>query len=277
MNGSDTSVFGEDDRWMVFWRSTPDGYPLSVSVRMNNPHIQDLVNRGILTGFRFDLTVEHTRDDGMPSDVGQLQDFEVRLLKEVELLDVGACHVASVTGDGGRWTYLGHERPIDFGPLASLFQEHGVQASASVVSDREALIGLISPTSVEQQLNDDIGVISNLEKEGDDGRAPRRTDFWFYGDRSRLDEFAAELAPRRYAIDRRLDDPEGIVLYSETAVDFGTFQEITPVLVGAAERHSVIYDGWETFVVRPNSPAPDLPAKPKSQSLLSKLFGAKKN
>jgi hypothetical protein len=272
----DLSVAGEADRWMTFMRHTEDGYPLSIFVRMNNPRVQALAKSGIITGLRFDLAVELVRDNGLPADIAALQNLEERFLKELQLLEVGALHLASVTGDGGRSMYFVHDLEIDFQPLVDHYKVPDVQISASIISNRLGLLELVSPTAVEQQLNGDIGVISNLEKNGDDGTAARRTDFWFYGQRTHLEALAKELAPWGYVIDRWLDEPEGAVLFTETSVDFGTFQEVTPVLVGAAEKHGVTYDGWETFVVRPDAPEPTA-EKSKPKSLLSKLFGAKKN
>ena len=279
MSGSavDFSVAGEADRWMTFMRHSEDGYPLSIYVRMGNPRVESFANSGLITALRFDLAVELVREDGMPADIAALQDLEERFLRELQLLQVGALHLASVTGDGGRSVYFVHELEIDFLPLVDHFRAPNVRISASLVSSRAELLDLISPTAVEQQLNGDIRVISNLEQNGDDGTAARRTDFWFYGQRMHLEEFVAELAPRGYAVDRWLDDPEGVVLFIEMPVDFGTFREVTPVLVGAAQKHEVTYDGWETFVIRRDAPEPASTVTSKPRSLLSKLFGAGKN
>jgi hypothetical protein len=136
---------------------------------------------------------------------------------------------------------------------------------------------LITPTTIEQQLNGDMSVITNLEQNGDYGRAPRKTDFWFYGATSQLGALVADLEPWGFSVDHWLEDPEGVVLTCQTSVDLTTFRELTPILVGMADRHGVTYDGWETFIVRADAPATQLPSQPKPQSMLSKLFGAKKN
>lgn len=273
----DLSVAGEFDRWMTFWRHINDGYPLSVFVRMDNPTVQSLANNGIITGLRFDLAVEQVRDDGLPTDVGALQELEERFLKELQLLDVGALHLASVTGDGGRSVYLVHERQIHLKPLIDLYSVPKLQISASIISDRAKLLELVSPTAVEQQLNGDLGVISNLEKNGDDGTAARKTDFWFYGERSALEKLVVELQPWGYSIDHWLDEPIGVVLTTETAVDYGTFSKLTPKLVDASDRHQVTYDGWETLVVLAGATEPQPPAKALTNSIFGNLFGAKKN
>ncbi len=272
----DLSVAGEADRWMTFMRQSEDGYPLSIFVRMNNPRVQSLLGSGLITAVRFDPPVEFVRDDGLPADLAALQDCEEFFLKELQLLDVGAFHFGSITGDGGRSAYLVHELEIDFQPLIDLQKAAHIGVSASIVSDRARLLDLVSPTAIEQQLNGDLGVISNLERNGDDGASARRTDFWFYGQRSDLVALAEELAPWGYSVDRWLDDPEGVVLFTDTSVDFETFRDVTPVLVGTAEKHGVTYDGWETFVVGPGVSEPASTEKPKPKSLLSKLFGGKK-
>ena len=129
---------------------------------------------------------------------------------------------------------------------------------------------------LDHQLNGDLSVISNLGEHGDVGLVPRKTDFWFYGDFPRLEALAGDLEPWGFSVDHWLEEPVGVVLTCETKVDFETFKELTPILVSQAQRHNLNYDGWETFVLKPESEKIEQPKAPK-QSLLSKLFGAKKN
>jgi hypothetical protein len=273
----DLSVAGESDQWMTFMRHTEEGYPLSIFVRMNNPRVQSLVNSGIVSSLSFDIPVEEVRDNGLPVDIGALQALETRFLNEFQLLDVGVFHFASVTGDGGRFAYFVHERPVDFEPTIEHFGVPDVQVGAAIVHDRVALLDLVSPTSAEQQLNGDLQVISSLNQQGDDGTATRTTEFWFYGQTTQIEGLRTELAPLGFAINRWLDEPVGAVFVAETAVDFGTFQQLTPILVDSAEKHGLVYDGWETFVVSQSSPQPAILEANKPKSLLSRIFGAKKN
>lgn len=273
----DRSVTGDDDTWMLFERLTQDGYPLVVLARTGNSLVDDALGNGLLTVVRCQADINIVNDSGMPQHTDRIYPIEDRLARELAAFDVGALHVASVTGDGERRMIYTHATPLDFEPILHSLQVDGYSFRAGLPTERASLIELITPSDIERQLNGDMSVISNLEKNGDDGATPRKTDFWFYGARSALERVAAELEPWGYSIDHWLDDPEGVVLTSQTAVDFGTFREVTPVLVAAAERQGVTYDGWETVVVRHDLPKPKPPAELQTKSLLSKLFGAKKN
>jgi hypothetical protein len=60
------------------------------------------------------------------------------------------------------------------------------------------------------------------------------------------------------------------------SADEEAFHEMTPILIEAATRQGVEYDGWQTFIVKP-APLPEPSIMSKSPSLLQKLFGAKKS
>lgn len=273
----DRSVAGDNDSWILFDRLTEDGYPLVVLARTGNAIVEHALRNDLVTVVCATADIALVNDGGMPQHTDRLYPVEEGLTRELGAFDIGAFHVASVTGDGLRRMIFAHATPLDFAPVLELFQPEGYALSAAAPDDRELLINLVRPSGLDRQLNGDLRVISNLQKNGDNGLVPRRTDFWFYGEPARLAFLVEELGPWGYAVDRWLEDPQGVVLFSETSVDFDTFREITPVLVGAAEKHGVEYDGWETFVVRPGIAEPAPATAPKPQSLLSKLFGAKKN
>lgn len=273
----DQSVAGDDDTWVLFERLTQDSYPLVVLARTGNSLVDDALRNDHLSVVRCQADIDIVNDVGMPQQTDRIYPIEDKLARELNAFGVGALHVASVTGDGERRMIYTHATPLDFDPILQLLQAEGYALSAWIPTERDSIIELITPSDTERQLNGDMSVISNLEKNGDDGITPRKTDFWFYGERASLERVVTELEPWGYSVDHWLDDPEGVVLTTKTAVDFGTFREVTPVLVAAAERQGVTYDGWETFVVRVDLTEPEPPAKPQTKSLLSKLFGAKKN
>lgn len=273
---ADRSVAGDDDTWMLFDRTTDDGYPLVVLTRTGNPLVETSLHEAIITIVRCQADIPLVNDHGMPQHTDRLYPVEEAIARELDALDAGAMHIASVTGHGLRRIVFTHPSSLDFQPMLKHFSPEGYSLSASTAEDREDWITLVTPTEVERQLNGDIGVISNLEKNGDDGFASRKTDFWFYGATSALEKIVTDLGPWGYVVDHWLKDPEGVVLTTETPVDLETFREITPVLIATAERHGATYDGWETIVVRDASIA-EPPTPPKPQSLLGRLFGAKKN
>jgi hypothetical protein len=272
----DQSVGGDADTWMLFDRLADDGQPFVILARTGNSVVEDALRDKLVTVVHCQADPTLVNEAGMPQHSDRLYAVEEGLAAELALLDFATFHVASVTGDGERRIVFAHAAPIEWDAILERFDIAGYSLAATIPSDRAKLIGLVTPTVVELQLNGDRSVISNLEKNGDTGLSSRKTDFWFYGPKDRLNPLAVELEAWGYGVDHWLDDPTGVVLTREMPVDFSTFLELTPILVRAAERHDVVYDGWETFVVRP---VPDLvdPVGDKPKSLLSKLFGAKKN
>ena len=270
----DLTVQGDADKWILFDRQTQDGYPLVVLARTGNAAVERSLQQETVTIVRCEADSSIVNDRGMPGHTDRIYQIEDQIANQLEAQKIMAFHVASVTGDGLRRLVYSHSAALDFEPILEQFRVEGYSLTSALADDRDSIIALVSPTSIERQLNGDLGVISNLEKHGDDGRAVRKTDFWFYDARPALETAAVELQPWGYTVDHWLSDPEGVVLTTNTAVDFETFRNITPVLVGIADRHGLNYDGWETFVVLPESEAAQ-PQKPKS--LLSRLFGKKDN
>lgn len=278
MNTSaDHSASGDSDSWLLFDRQTADGYPLVVLARTGNLLIEDFLRGGFLTIVHCEAKLSLVNDAGMPQNTDRLYAVEEELSRELDTCDMGALHLASVTGDGERRIIFGHRSPIDFLSLIQKFDVEGYSLHVSCPENRDAFTELLVPTELDHQLNGDMGVISNLEKNGDDGIASRKTDFWFYGDRDGLAGLVRDLALLGYSVDHWLNDPEGVVLTCETPVDFDTFRKITPVLLGTAQRHGLTYDGWETFALGREAASAEMPIKSKPQSLLSRLFGVNKN
>lgn len=273
----DRSVAGEDDTWMLFERLTADGYPLVVRSRTGNSLIDAALRDHHLSIVECVAEISLVNDFGMPPQGDELYDMEDGLVKELGTLNIGAFHVATITGDGLRKLVFTHRDYIDLHQLLRRFEISGFTLSVAEDQSRQDFIDLVNPTAAERQLNGDMGVISNLQRNGDDGRTCRKTDFWFYGCRAGLEKLAAELGSWGYSVERWLDEPEGVVLSSVTLVDLDTFREVTPALVVASERHGVVYDGWETLVLQEGATASAQQAIAKPRSLFSKLIGALKN
>lgn len=275
----DNSVSGETDTWMLFERTTSDGYPLVVLSRIDNSMIADLLANGNTTFIRCEADLSLVNDWGMPQGTDRLDAIIDKLVLELKLLDLGAFHAGNITGDGRRDIVIAHRQVIEFGPLLRLLQAEDYKLSAVSVSDRAQVTNLLTPTDVDRQLNGDLGVISNLEKNGDDGLTPRKTEFWFFGEEPKLRNLTEELAAHGYGIEEWLTGPVRVTLSKIMAVDFNTFRTVTPMLVGAAKKYGAEYDGWETLVINssgsPSTGSPEPASKPRS--FLNKLFGGKKN
>lgn len=261
---------------MLIERFTPDNYPLVVLARTGNPLIDGGWDSSITTVIHCVADPYLVNDRRMPQHTDRIYPIEEGIARELEAFNVGALHVASVTGDGERRIIYLHTSPLNFDPILTLFKAEGYELKASSSPNPTDIRELVIPTKLDHQLSGDLGVISNIGEHGDDGLVPRKTDFWFYGDIPSLRALAGDLEPWGFSVDHWLDEPVGVVLTCETKVDFETFKDLTPILVSQAERHDLDYDGWETFVIKPESEMIEQPKAPK-QSLLSKLFGAKKN
>ena len=239
------------DRWMIYERVASDGKPLVVVARTGNGKVQKMLLNGRATVVICRADPANVNTQGMPQGTDQLYSIEDKL--DEELPPAGAIRVASVTGQGQRRMFFLHNGPLDLSPMLQTIRVPGFACDASEVGDRRALIQLVTPTLLESQLNGDQEVIENLQKSGDDGHTPRKTDFWFYGQRGPLGSLTANLKAHGFSVDHWLKSPTGVVLSREMPVDFVAFQPLTPVIVDAAEQSGVEYDGWETLVVNKNS------------------------
>jgi len=152
--------------------------------------------------------------------------------------------------------YFVHRDPFDFASILASSEVEGFLCSSSEVSDRQALIQLVTPTPLEMQLNGDQEVIANLQKNGDDGLLPRKTDFWFYGEKAALSNLATHLKPFGFSIDHWTTSPMGLVLTRDMPVDLASFRKTTPIIVDGTTRYDVTYDGWETLVISEASAPP---------------------
>lgn len=244
---------GTGEAWVVYERTGVNGLPLVVLARTGNAEGEMLLREGLVTAVSCRADADNMNENGMPQGTDRLYALEDRLAGERALVDAGGVHVASVTGDGQRRTFYAHRAPIDLNAIVRGMSVPGFSCDASTVADRQSLIALITPTALERQLNGDQSIIAVLQQKGDDGHVPRKTDFWFYGDKQGIASLAAYLKPKGFTVDHALKDPAGVVLSRNMAIDLAEFRSITPSLVEAADRAGVEYDGWETRVVRPAS------------------------
>lgn len=271
---ADHSVAGDGASWILFERATERDYPLVVLARHGNPVLESALEDALMTVVTCVADLALVNEMGMPQQTDRIYPLEDFLARELTAFDVGAMHAASITGDGERRMVYVHTAPLDFAPLLDAFPVPGYTLSAAAPADRAALAALITPSALDHKLNGDMGVISTLAEHGDDGSQARTTDFWFYGDRAALGAAADELAAHGFAFSHETENADGVVLTAEIAPNFMTFRSLSPVLLEVAARHGVTYDGWETFVWRPEPPAPE--PRPQSGSFLGRLFGGKK-
>lgn len=229
----------EDDRWILFDRVAFDGMPLVVLSRIGNSQAEFLLINGRATAVICRTDPMNVDNWGMPQGTAHLYDLEDKIAKEPTLLAARAIHMASVTGQGQRRIFIVHPDPLDLAPFLEASQVQGFSCDAAEVEDRLALIQLITPKSLDIQLNGDRSVIASLQQNGDDGLTPRETDFWFYGQRASLDILTASLAVYGFSVDHWLSGPDGVVLTREMPTSWPEFQELTPIIIKAAEHAGV--------------------------------------
>lgn len=89
-------------------------------------------------------------------------------------------------------------------------------------------------------------VRSTLAGRGDDGRTPRHTSFFFYGDN--VDALGAAAIRAGYLV-RPAAARDGIVLETMIAVDERSFELHARRMESWAEEFDCEYDGWECRIV----------------------------
>lgn len=239
----------EDGRWMLMERSTPSGRPLIVLSGVDGSQLSKSLQNDFLSEIDCSAAPDILNENRMPRFSDRVYPLEDALSEYMATGEAGAAHVASITGDGARRIFYTHNRPVD---LRSILLSHAIDGYSCMVVenvDREEIANLITPTQLDRQLNGDQSVIAGLEKEGDNGREPRKAEFFFYGERASLELLAGLLKTEGFEVGEWRSKPVGVVLSRKMAVDFASFRKLTPVLVEAAEKSGVTYDGWETLVV----------------------------
>jgi len=264
---------GDEDQWILLERCSADNLPLVVRSR-KNPTIAQFAEQNVVSAVICDVYPHLVRKDGMPTEMDGLYDLEDRLVAEVDREDGAAYHTASVTGDGRRVIYFAHDRSFPMRTVLDAVQSDVADLSVFTSFDLDVYRDFITPTDLDKQIDGDRQVIENLQKNGDECVVPRKTDFWFYGEKPALEKLVSVLKAKGLKADHWVDDPVGVVLSNEVAPNLSTFAQLTPLLLSSAEECGVEYDGWETFVLKAEG-AP-LPPSPK-KSLFNKLFGQRKN
>lgn len=270
----DMSVAGDNDRWMLLQRMSGGGQPIVVRTRIN-PDIHDFAQSNQITAVICDVDPQLVNEQGMPLCMDALYDLEDRLVGLTKDSLKQAYHTASATGDARRTIYFTHSADLE---MADLVASAPSDVATIWTTDELAFENydeFISPTPLDVQIDGDHSVIASLEKHGDNGCTPRKINFWFYGDRSSLDDVASRLSKEGMFIDHWIDDERvGLVMSKTAPATQDHFRDLTPVILEASQSAGVEYDGWETSVLA------DLPAEPNRQApkpFLQRLFGKHKN
>ncbi|MFT4026146.1 MAG: hypothetical protein QM676_05015 [Novosphingobium sp.] len=142
----DQSVAGDADVWMLYERMTADGYPLVVRARTGNSLVEAALNEGHISIVECVADVDLVSDTGMPPQPEQLYDLEDGLSRELAAFNVGALHVATITGDGRRRLVFTHVEPLNLAVALNMFAVSGFSLSVTTEGERQPLIDLVSLT-----------------------------------------------------------------------------------------------------------------------------------
>lgn len=234
--------------WAVYDRETTSGMPLVVSAKVNDPQAEALLQSGDATEVNCRAEPAFVGAWGMPQGTDRFYPLEDAFDADPALRLAGALHIASASGDGQRRIFILHPGPLDLAAILQAFPISGYSCAAKAVSDLTEIRRLVTLTPIEWQLHLDQSVILNLAQNGDNGSAVRKTDFWFYGPRSALEGLVAELQRSDLVLDHWQNAPDAVVLTRDMAVTISEFATLSPILLEAAQKHGVDYDGWETMV-----------------------------
>ncbi|WP_336979740.1 ribonuclease E inhibitor RraB [Altererythrobacter fulvus] len=264
----DMFAAGDEDRWMLLQRLSDGGQPIVVRTRIN-PEIHEFARSNRISAVICDVDPPLVSEHGMPLCLDVLYDLEDRIVALADSLGK-AYHTASATGDARRTIYIAHSADTKIESVVDLIQAEGTTIWTTDDFAFDSYEEYVIPTPLDIQIDGDQGVISSLQKHGDNGSEPRKIDFWFYGDHSSLENLARRLAGEGMVIDHWLDgDRTGLVLSENAQATFEHFQDLTPTILEASQAAGVEYDGWETMVL---ATAVEESAQPPRKSLLKRLF-----
>ena len=201
-------------------------------------------------------------EEGLPAN----EEFDSLMSLEDELVgrvaDSGCVYVGRITAEGSRQFifYSGG----DAAALETLARQVGEQttyeisASTSPDPDRRVYWDELFPTEPDWRVINDMQVIEALEEHGDDQSVEREIQHWVYFPHRELkDAFIPWATAAGYAVEETEkendSDEYGLVLSHLCKPDLITISSFTLELLEEAKAHGGKYDGWETFVIRPDN------------------------
>src|SRR3954452_2365672 len=88
--------------WSVFPNQTQDGRPVIVRSRLANPDVRKFAEDNFMARARCVLVRDQINDAGMPVTTAELDEWEGKLLAELEQIGAQTYEIAVVTGAGVR-------------------------------------------------------------------------------------------------------------------------------------------------------------------------------
>jgi uncharacterized protein YaaR (DUF327 family) len=207
------------------------------------------------------VKMRSVRDDGLPRDdeFAPLNKIEDRLTKIIDKKQK-AINVGRVTTAGRREFYFFASTTKDF--------DKNVKIAMSRFSDYEYQLGtkpdpawtqysnFLYPEPQQYQSIQNMKVIENLEKAGDNLKRARNVSHWAYFKDSvsrenyirEVEELGFKPNPEYKTFKSDEDFPYGIMIERVDKVDFNSIDSVIIDLWHKAKAHDGDYDGWETSV-----------------------------
>jgi hypothetical protein len=88
--------------WDVFTHQTEDGRPVVVRSRVAKPEVRQFATTNLMARLRCVLGPSQVNEHGMPLSTEALDEWEGKLLQEIEQADTETYEIAVVTGAGVR-------------------------------------------------------------------------------------------------------------------------------------------------------------------------------
>jgi len=97
------SRLGDDaEQWSTFPSQTLDGRPVTIRSRVGDPAVRELAERNFMARARCVLPRDQVGEDGMPVSAASMDEWEGKLIGEIERIGAETYPIAVVTGAGVR-------------------------------------------------------------------------------------------------------------------------------------------------------------------------------
>jgi regulator of RNase E activity RraB len=215
-----------------------------------------------------DIEMQHPDVHGLGDDTeaANTAALEDALAAHVQT-ELHAYYVGRIRGQA-RWKlYFYGGSPDRFRAVVERFMSKG-QARNIDIGDRpdsewKAFREVLYPDAERLRWINDIRVVEALEGAGDPLTQARRVDHWLYFETAASrDAFAAAAIRAGFATEPEAGDgpnDDGLFkrqVYRDDFADIERIHAVVMQLVVLGEAHNGDYDGWETFVLRPDADAP---------------------
>ena len=206
------------------------------------------------------LAFRQPRDDGLPTN----DEFEQLTALEDDLQALAAQHdglyVGRVTVGGHRYFHIyTPDSDEDWAVrLQVLGARHDYPLSFLLTPDesRDGYWQELFPSEDDWQVIQDLDVLRVLEENGDDGSASRRIDQWaYFPSQSAANEFRGWVQEQGYSVEQSEAAEDGqypVRFWHEGTVLLPDITSHTIALRRRASELEGSYDGWETFVCKPD-------------------------